>query len=94
MATPLPSTLFTAYGTAIGVGLADLLTLLGPDRVVLGGGGARFFDLYRAAVEQALSHVVDCFPPTPVVAATLGDLAGAIGAALLAAHRTDHRTVS
>jgi glucokinase len=79
--------LFAAYGTAIGVGLADLLTLLGPDRVVLGGGGARFFDLYRPALEAALAQVVDCYPPTPVVAATLGDLAGAIGAALWAAVR-------
>ena len=76
--------LFTAYGTAIGAGLAELLTMLGPDRVVLGGGGARFFDLYLPALEQELARVVDCFAPTPVVRATLGDLAGAIGAALWA----------
>jgi len=79
-----PKTLgmFHDYGTSVGVGLADLLTLLGPDLVVLGGGGARFLDLFRPALDDALADVLDCYLPTRVVAATLGDLAGAIGAAL------------
>ena len=79
---PTALALFTAYGRAVGMGLAELLTLLGPDRVVLGGGGARFCDLFVPALDEAMSEVVDCFAPTPIVIATLGDLAGAIGAAL------------
>lgn len=81
---PSATALFTAYGTSVGAGLADLLTLLGPDRVVLGGGGARFHDLFRPALDRALAEVVGCFTPPPVVTATLGDLAGAVGAALWA----------
>jgi glucokinase len=80
---PSTSALFAAYGTAVGNGLADLLTVLGPDRVVLGGGGARYLGVYRPALERALAQVLDCYEPTPVVPAVLGDLAGAIGAALL-----------
>lgn len=80
---PSTASLFAAYGTAVGNGLADLLTMLGPDLVVLGGGGARYLDVYRPALEQALTEVVDCYGPTQVVPAVLGDLAGAIGAALM-----------
>ncbi len=79
--------LFASYGAAIGAGLAELLTVLGPDRVVIGGGGSRFSDLYQPALEHALDQIVGCFAHTPVVTATLGDLAGAIGAALLVARR-------
>jgi glucokinase len=80
---PTTSAIFAAYGTAVGNGLADLLTVLGPDLVVLGGGGARYLDIYRPALERALAQVVDCYTPTRVVPAVLGDLAGAVGAALM-----------
>jgi glucokinase len=79
---PSTAALFAAYGAAVGNGLADLLTMLGPDLVVLGGGGARYLDAYRPALERALARVVDCYEPTQVVPALLGDLTGAIGAAL------------
>lgn len=94
---PSPAALFAAYGTAVGTGLADLLTTLGPDLVVLGGGGARYLDVYRPALERALAQVVDCYKPTPVVPAVLGDLAGAIGAALSSMptiHKASRRDMS
>lgn len=74
--------LFSAYGQAVGRGLADLLTLLAPERVVFGGGGARFLTGYRAALQQTLNEITGCYPPVPVVPAELGDIAGAVGAAL------------
>jgi glucokinase len=77
--------LFAAYGHAVGRGLADLLTLLAPERVVLGGGGARFLAAYQPALDQTLGAVIGCYPPVPVVPAELGDIAGAVGAALWAA---------
>ena len=80
---PIAAELFATYGIALGNGLADLLTLLGPDLVVLGGGGARYLDAYEVALQRTLAHVVDCYNPTQVVPAALGDLAGATGAALL-----------
>lgn len=77
--------LFAAYGRSVGDGLADLLTLLGPDRVVIGGGGARFLDVYGEVLDETLSRIAGCTEPPPIVQAELGDLAGAIGAALWAA---------
>jgi glucokinase len=68
----------------LGVGVANLITLLGPDTVVLGGGviealGREMLPQVRKAVQ---AHV---FPPTSfkdtrIVAAALGDDAVALGA--------------
>jgi glucokinase len=82
---PGAAAVFATYGVAVGTGLADLLTVYGPDLVVLGGGGARYIDSYRPALEQTLAQVVGCYEPPQIVTAVLGDLAGAIGAALMSA---------
>lgn len=89
---PDTSALFAGYGAAVGEGLADLLTILGPELVVLGGGGSRYFDMYETTLQSALAKVVGCYEPPRVITAELGDLAGAIGAALMSqpvAQRTD-----
>lgn len=80
---PQATAVFATYGAAVGTGLADLLTVYGPDLVVLGGGGSRYINSYRPALEQALAQVVGCYEPPQVVTGVLGDLAGAIGAALM-----------
>ncbi len=78
-----------ALDTAIdhmAVGLAGLLTVFGPDRIVIGGGvaaaGDVLFDRIRAAVRSKVTLV----PPEKVeiVPAELGPEAGAIGSALAA----------
>jgi glucokinase len=79
------ASLFDDYGRAVGIGLADLLTLYGPDLVVIGGGGARYLEVFRPTLEQALAEVRGCYEVPSVVAAELGDVAGAVGAALMAA---------
>jgi len=79
-----------AVATVIGrlaVGIANLVTVLWPERVVVGGGvaaaGERLFGPLRAAVAAA-SPLVD--PAAyEIVPAALGPGAGAIGAALWAA---------
>jgi glucokinase len=79
-----------AVATVIGrlaVGIANLVTVLWPERVVIGGGvaaaGERLFGPLRAAVAAA-SPLVD--PASyEIVPAALGPGAGAIGAALWAA---------
>jgi glucokinase len=70
----------------LGIAIANAVTLLGPDRVVLGGGivaaGDGVLDPIRAAVRERVFLV-----PTDeieVVLAALGSHAGAIGAALAA----------
>lgn len=70
---------------AIGTGLASALNLLDVEAVVIGGGmGVRFGDPYvERIVEAMMPHLFNDQRPPPVQVATLGDLGGAIGAALL-----------
>jgi glucokinase len=68
----------------IGIGLANVVTLLGPSCIVIGGGIATAGDLILDPIREAtLSHVT--LAPTDgikIVRAELGGFAGAIGAAL------------
>lgn len=72
--------------TYLGIGIANVLTMVGPERVVIGGGaataGAALLDPIRSAVRDRVTLV----PPDQIeiVAAELGNEAGAIGAALAA----------
>jgi glucokinase len=72
---------------ALGAGIASAVNLLDVEAVIIGGGlGVRFGEPFRERIEhQMAKHLfVDERPPAVHVAA-LGDLGGAIGAALLVA---------
>jgi glucokinase len=69
---------------ALGAGIASAVNLLDVDAVIIGGGlGTRLGEPYVERIrEQMMPHLfVDDRPP-PVLPAALGDLGGAIGAAL------------
>ena len=70
---------------ALGVGVASSVNLIDPEAVIIGGGlGVRFGESYvrRIAARMHPHLFADDRPPTMRVA-QLGDLGGAIGAALL-----------
>ncbi|CAN5550368.1 ROK family protein [soil metagenome] len=70
---------------ALGAGVGSAVNLIDPDTVVLGGGlGIRFGERYGPKIQKQMhKHLfVDDRPPSFDVA-ELGDLGGAIGAALL-----------
>jgi glucokinase len=72
---------------ALGAGIASAVNLLDPEAVIVGGGlGTRFGQPYVERIEERMSkHLfVDDRPPAMHLTA-LGDLGGAIGAALLVA---------
>ncbi|TMK99421.1 MAG: ROK family protein [Actinobacteria bacterium] len=72
---------------ALGAGIASVVNVLDVESVVIGGGlGVRFGDPYAKRIAQEMQpHLfVDSRPPAVHVAA-LGDLGGALGAALLVA---------
>jgi glucokinase len=70
---------------ALGSGIASAVNLLDVDLVVLGGGlGTRFGEEMAARVSRAMGpHLFHDDRPPTVKVAELGDLGGAIGAALL-----------
>lgn len=76
--------LFHTYGSRVGAGLVNLLTIYRPERVVLGGGAARYLPLWEPGLARAVVRN-DPFKSTPPFAqAQLGALSGAIGAAIIA----------
>ena len=78
------------FGWWLALGLANLANVLDPDLLVLGGGivesGPVLLDPVRTSFAQLLEGASHR-PWIPIVAAELGERAGAIGAALLSVER-------
>jgi glucokinase len=75
------------FAEAVAVGLGGLVNALDPELVVIAGGLAELGDALAVPVREALGGYVigaQSRPMPPVVVATLGERAGAIGAAALA----------
>jgi len=72
-------------GTYIGIGVANLVVVLNPDTVVIGGGVAQVGALLFQAIEESVDRRVCIFGggrgAVRIVAAELGEDAGAVGAA-------------
>ena len=66
-----------------GRSLANLIDVLDPDVVVLGGGVSNFDALYTEGVAEVAKYVFSDRLETPIVKYQLGDSAGVIGAALI-----------
>ncbi|MDP9145081.1 MAG: ROK family protein, partial [Actinomycetota bacterium] len=68
----------------LGIGLANVVTLIGPDRIIVGGGIVEAGDLVLEPIRQAVRERVTLVPTEliEVVPASLGASAGAFGAAL------------
>jgi len=70
---------FRDFGRAV----ANLITVLDPDAVVLGGGVSRFNAIYTRGVEEVAKRILGDELRTPIMKHELGDSAGVIGAALI-----------
>ena len=82
---PLAEQLIDRAIEALGTGIASAVNLIDPEAIVIGGGlGIRFGERYMDALTKEMGkHLfVDERPPA-VRVASLGDLGGATGAALL-----------
>lgn len=83
---PLAGEIYERAGTYLGIGIANLLNLLNPARIIIGGGvskaGSLLFDpARRTARQRAFERPAR---DAEIVPAGLGDDAGAIGAAATA----------
>jgi fructokinase len=72
-------TFFSNFGRS----LANLIDVLDPDIVVLGGGVSKFDAIYSEGVVEVARCVFSDSLETPIVKHQLGDSAGVIGAALI-----------
>lgn len=77
-------------GRWLGIAIANVILVLNPERVVVGGGIAQAGDLVLAPAREEARRRVRILPTdgTEIVPAELGYEAGAIGAALWSAERT------
>ena len=66
-----------------GRSLANLINILDPDIVVIGGGVSKVKSLYTQGVAEVARQVFSDSLETPIVENQLGDSAGVIGAALV-----------
>ncbi len=77
--------IFTIVGEYIGVGLASVVNLLNPEKIIIGGGVAAAGDILMNPIKETL--VKRAMPisgaAVEVVPAQLGNTAGVIGASLL-----------
>ena len=74
------------YGKKLGIGLANVINLLDPEVIVLGGGIANNYNLFiRETKKEIKKRVISPISKknVKIKKAQLGDLSGAIGAALL-----------
>jgi len=73
-----------SVGRYLGIGIGNMITLISPDRVVIGGGiaaaGAPLLDPLRAEVSRRV--LTTALSDVEIVLAELGTWAGAIGAAV------------
>jgi glucokinase len=74
---------------ALGAGVASAINLLDVPAVIIGGGlGVRFGQPFADRIAQAMQpHLFNDTHPPDVHVAALGDLGGAVGAALLVNQR-------
>ncbi|MFN2590535.1 MAG: ROK family protein, partial [Actinomycetota bacterium] len=84
---PVAIDVLSEVGRRLGEGIAGLVNVLDPDRVVVGGGAIVAGDLLLEPARRAFRHTVEAVehrPEVPIVAAELENDAGAVGAADLA----------
>ena len=83
---PVAEHLIKRATKALGEGLSAAINLLDPEAVIIGGGmGVRFGEQYMPHIKKSMEpYLFDSENPPPMLLASLGDLGGAIGAALLA----------
>lgn len=82
---PVAKQIFTTMGEIIGIGLASVVNLLNPEKIIVGGGVADAGDLLLVPLKETLKKraMKIAGSAVEVVPAQMGNSAGVIGASLL-----------
>jgi glucokinase len=86
LSDPLALEVFSTMGAYLGMALADLVNVLNPEMIVIGGGVAGAWDLFIGSVSREIVRRSFREPAQRVklIRAKLGDDAGILGVAQLA----------
>ncbi|HIS37381.1 TPA: ROK family protein [Candidatus Scatousia excrementigallinarum] len=82
---PVARRIFTRMGEYIGIGMASVVNLLNPEKIIVGGGVADAGDILMTPLKETLKKraMKIAGETVEVVPAQLGNTAGVIGASLL-----------
>ena len=85
MGDPVARRIFTIIGEYIGIGMASVVNLLNPEKIIVGGGVAECGELLLEPVRETIKKraMKIAGETVQVVHAELGNTAGVIGASLL-----------
>jgi glucokinase len=81
--------IFHRYGSDVGRGLAVLNTAYLPELIVIGGSAGAYLPLFAAGIDEAMTQQTAYATRVPIVQASLGTMAGAVGAASMASTYLD-----
>jgi len=89
---PAARSVWAEIGRRLGIGLANLVNVLNPERIVIGGGVSNNWSSFYPALVKTLRAEAMDVPgrAVRVVRTALGDHAGIIGAAVLVWNATEH----
>ena len=74
---------FNEFFVRFGRAMANLINILDPDIIVLGGGFSNFTEIYTKGILEVERQVFNDCLDTPIVQHSLGDSAGVFGAAFI-----------
>jgi glucokinase len=82
---PSARVVWAEIGRRLGLGIANLINIFNPDRIVIGGGIANNWSLFGPAMRRTVRAEAMAVPARAarIVRAELGDYAGVVGAAVL-----------
>ena len=85
---PAAVQIVTTAGAALGAAIGQLVNMLDPEAVVIGGGLGLAEGLYRSALEESLRRQIwsELHRDVPLLSAEMGNDAGFIGAAIAASN--------
>lgn len=78
------SNVFSGWIQTFGLAMANVINILDPDAVVLGGGLSNIDEIYQMGPAAIAANLFNDELRTPILRHALGDSAGVLGAALLA----------
>jgi len=86
---PLARTVLRDAGKGLGIGIASIINIMSPDAIILTGGLIGAWNIYvETAIKEASRRALkELYDNVQIIASTLGDDAGLVGAAHLILHR-------